>query len=59
MPLEPTASKTIKNLINGQLLDPIDGLYIDNYEPATGQVYALTPDSNEQDLQTVRSASAR
>ena len=41
---------TIKNLINGQLLAPIDGHYIDNYEPATGQVYAKTPDSNEQDL---------
>lgn len=49
MPVKPLVR--IKNLINGALLDPVDGQYIDNYEPATGQVYALTPDSNEQDLQ--------
>ncbi len=41
----------IQNLINGQMLDPVDGKYLDNFEPATGQLYALTPDSNERDLQ--------
>lgn len=49
MPVEQL--KTIQNLINGQMLDSVSGQYIDNYEPATGQRYALTPDSNEQDLQ--------
>ncbi len=47
----------IKNLINGQLLAPIDGHYIDTSEPATGQVYAKTPDSNEQDLQSAVDAA--
>ncbi|VAW46339.1 5-carboxymethyl-2-hydroxymuconate semialdehyde dehydrogenase, partial [hydrothermal vent metagenome] len=59
MPVEPAVLITIKNLINGQLLDPIEGHYIDNYEPATGQVYALTPDSNEQDLQLAVDAAAQ
>jgi aminomuconate-semialdehyde/2-hydroxymuconate-6-semialdehyde dehydrogenase len=39
----------IKNYINGQLCSPIDGQYIDNYEPATGQVYAHIPRSNQKD----------
>ncbi|TDR23621.1 aldehyde dehydrogenase [Marinicella litoralis] len=42
--------KKIQNYINGVLTDPIDGHYLDNHEPATGLVYALTPESNEQDL---------
>ena len=41
----------IQNLINGQMLEPVDGKYLDNYEPATGQLYALIPDSNARDLQ--------
>ncbi len=40
----------IKNYINGQLIEPIDKLYIDNYNPATGKVYSLIPDSDEKDV---------
>lgn len=40
----------IKNYIGGQLIDPIDQEWLDNYEPATGKVYALIPDSNEKDV---------
>ncbi len=40
----------IKNYINGQLQAPVSGQYLDNIEPATGQVYALTPASDEHDL---------
>jgi aminomuconate-semialdehyde/2-hydroxymuconate-6-semialdehyde dehydrogenase len=40
----------IQNYINGQLIEPFDGQYIDNYEPATGAVYAQTPESNQNDL---------
>ncbi len=42
--------KKIKNYINGQLVEPIEKHYIDNYEPGTGQVYALTPNSTAEDL---------
>lgn len=40
----------IKNYINGELIEPIDKLYIDNYNPATGKVYSLIPDSDEKDV---------
>lgn len=39
-----------QNYINGEWLDPIDGQYLDDFEPATGQVYATIPNSNEKDL---------
>lgn len=41
----------IKNFINGQFIDPICGQYIDNFEPATGKVYSLIPDSDEKDIE--------
>lgn len=41
----------LQNYINGQLLAPIAGQYIDNYNPATGEVYSYIPDSDEQDVQ--------
>jgi aminomuconate-semialdehyde/2-hydroxymuconate-6-semialdehyde dehydrogenase len=40
----------IQNYINGKLTAPLSGKYIDNYNPATGQVYSLIPDSDEQDV---------
>jgi aminomuconate-semialdehyde/2-hydroxymuconate-6-semialdehyde dehydrogenase len=39
------------NYINGKLLEPASGKYIDNYQPATGKVYSLIPDSNAADVQ--------
>jgi aminomuconate-semialdehyde/2-hydroxymuconate-6-semialdehyde dehydrogenase len=41
----------IKNYINGALVDPKAGLYIDNYNPANGKVYSLIPDSDTDDVQ--------
>ena len=40
----------IKNYINGELLEPVGREYIDNYNPATGKVYSLIPDSDEKDV---------
>ncbi len=40
----------IANYIGGQLIAPVDGAYIDNIEPATGQVYSLIPRSNVSDV---------
>lgn len=42
---------TIKNYINGQLIDPISKNYIDNYNPANGEVYSLIPDSDGNDVE--------
>ena len=40
----------IKNYINGKLVESSSGNYIDNYNPASGKVYSLVPDSNEDDV---------
>jgi aminomuconate-semialdehyde/2-hydroxymuconate-6-semialdehyde dehydrogenase len=42
--------KNISNLINGNLIAPLGGTYLDNINPATGEVYALIPDSDEKDV---------
>ncbi|MFN0189128.1 MAG: aldehyde dehydrogenase, partial [Bacteroidia bacterium] len=41
----------IKNYINGVLVEPISGNYLDNYNPSTGKVYSLIPDSDEHDVE--------
>ncbi|MCX6198002.1 MAG: aldehyde dehydrogenase [Bacteroidetes bacterium] len=41
----------LKNYINGELVEPVSKKYLDNYEPATGEVYSLIPDSDESDVQ--------
>jgi len=47
----------LQNFINGTYVPPKNGQYIDNYEPATGQVYALIPDSDEEDVLTAVEAA--
>ncbi|MCK6639576.1 MAG: aldehyde dehydrogenase [Bacteroidia bacterium] len=41
----------LENYINGKLIAPLKGKYIDNYHPATGKVYSLIPDSDAADVQ--------
>jgi aminomuconate-semialdehyde/2-hydroxymuconate-6-semialdehyde dehydrogenase len=43
--------KKLLNYINGTLIDPVNGKFIDNYEPATGKVYSLAPDSDSSDIE--------
>lgn len=40
----------IQNYIHGQWMDAIDGGTLENYEPATGQIFGTIPDSNDMDL---------
>ena len=47
----------IQNYINGQLINSKSGNYLDNFEPATGQIYSQIPDSNEADLELAVSAA--
>jgi aminomuconate-semialdehyde/2-hydroxymuconate-6-semialdehyde dehydrogenase len=49
--------KKLANLINGKLVAPRSGNYIDNYEPATGKVYSLIPDSDEKDVEDAVAAA--
>ena len=41
----------LQNFIDGNYCDPIEGQYIDNYEPATGKVYSLIPNSGAADVE--------
>lgn len=41
----------LKNYIHGELTQPVSKAYLDNYEPATGEVYSQIPDSDERDVQ--------
>lgn len=47
----------IQNYINGELVAPKGGNYIDNYEPARGKVYSLIPDSDASDVDMAVSAA--
>jgi aminomuconate-semialdehyde/2-hydroxymuconate-6-semialdehyde dehydrogenase len=49
----------LKNFINGVYTAPILGQYIDNYEPATGQVYSKIPNSTLDDLELAVKAAER
>ena len=40
----------ILNYINGELIAPESGQYLDNYDPSRGQVYGEIPDSDAQDI---------
>src|SRR5438045_2137589 len=51
--------KKILNYINGQLVEPAKGKFLDNINPATAEVYSLIPDSDEADIElAVKAASA-
>ena len=41
----------IKNYISGELVEPVGKTFLDNINPATGEVYSLIPDSDERDVQ--------
>jgi aminomuconate-semialdehyde/2-hydroxymuconate-6-semialdehyde dehydrogenase len=49
----------LQNYINGQYIVPNQGNYIDNFEPATGKVYSLIPDSDETDVQLAVEAAEK
>lgn len=47
----------IKNYINGSLVEPISKNYINNPNPATGEVFSTIPDSDERDVQAAIEAA--
>ncbi|MFY9309632.1 MAG: aldehyde dehydrogenase [Bacteroidia bacterium] len=47
----------LQNYINGELVAPVGEQYIDNYNPATGKVYSLIPDSDERDVNLATEAA--
>lgn len=54
-----TAPQQILNYIGGEFCDPESGTFIENVNPATGQVYSQTPASAKEDVaQAVAAAKA-
>ena len=49
----------LKNYIDGAFAAPSNGRYLDNYEPATGKVYSLIPDSDGTDVARAVAAAQR
>lgn len=51
--------QNIQNYINGKFTAPISNQYIENFEPATGEVYSHVPDSDERDVALAVDAAAK
>lgn len=49
----------LQNFINGKYCAPCNEMYLDNFEPATGNVYSLIPDSDELDVQMAVEAAEK
>jgi len=49
----------IKNSIDGRMVEPASGAWLDNVEPATGKVYSRIPDSDERDVNAAVEAAKR
>ena len=47
----------LKNYINGNLIEPLNNQYLDNYHPAIGLPYSLVPDSDERDVELAVAAA--
>ena len=47
----------ILNYINGELVEPKNRNYLDNYNPSNGQIYSLIPDSEKQDIDNAVAAA--
>jgi aminomuconate-semialdehyde/2-hydroxymuconate-6-semialdehyde dehydrogenase len=47
----------LQNYINGELVAPHSGQYIDNYDPSRGVVYSHIPDSDERDAEQAIAAA--
>ncbi|HET8838350.1 MAG TPA: aldehyde dehydrogenase [Flavobacteriaceae bacterium] len=49
----------LKNYINNEFREPESGKWLDNFEPATGEVYSRIPDSGNEDVEeAVKAAKA-
>lgn len=49
----------LQNFVNGVYCPPVSAKYFDNFEPATGEVYSLIPDSDTQDVDAAVDAAEK
>ncbi|WP_326551551.1 gamma-aminobutyraldehyde dehydrogenase [Micromonospora sp. NBC_01813] len=53
-----TDKQTLRNFVNGEYVDPVDGGYQDLTDPCTGEVFAQSPTSGAADVDRAMSAAA-
>jgi aminomuconate-semialdehyde/2-hydroxymuconate-6-semialdehyde dehydrogenase len=49
----------LANFIGGRFVEPASGDYLDNVDPATGQVYSVVPDSDARDVDRAVEAASQ
>ena len=49
----------LQNFIDGKYISPKNESYFDNYEPGTGKVYSLIPDSDSEDVELAVKAAEK
>ena len=49
----------ILNYINGKLVKPVSGNFLDNYNPSNGQIYSLIADSDKEDIDNAVNAAKK
>lgn len=49
----------LKNFIDGEFVTPLNDQYLENYNPATGQVFSMIPDSDEKDVEAAVNAASK
>ena len=47
----------IKNYIGGEFVSPVQGNWIENYNPSSGQIYGLIPNSTKEDIENAYKAA--
>lgn len=55
--MKPEIPYHLENYIGGNLIGPLSGNFIDNVNPATGEVYGQIPDSNSKDVNAAVAAA--
>ena len=53
-----TNNMKIQNYINGEFENPIQDNWLDNYNPAIGEVYGKIPNSTTKDVEKAYQAAA-
>src|SRR5215213_10058539 len=68
---ETTSNKTItsgldlsipyhlENFVGGNLIGPLSGKFMDNTNPATGEIFCQIPDSGEKDIEIAVTAAKK
>ena len=49
----------IYNYINGKFLSPLEGKWLNNYNPSLGSIYGHIPDSSSKDVALAEQAASK